>query len=230
MDDHLSLERTYEQVMKARPTLKATFKAVKRAVRDRGESALYEIETRKRLAEMGILIVSADMNDPLNPPPPSEHEHTTHLGPFTKFDEGLIAHLVHRHPEADKEEIRSVVQRSLELDTVWDSWRLALAERLMQSGDEPSQWLLEEATKQFTDEWGPKAAERWRREQRRDKRRETRVDRDRKAIDALAKELKAQGCRDAKTEAEKRWARRQNVGPSALKQRRRRARQKRSKA
>jgi hypothetical protein len=229
MDDHLSLERTYEQVMKARPTLKATFKAVKRAVRDRGESALYEIETRKRLAEMGILIVSPDMNDPLNPPPPSEHEHTTHLGTFTKFDEGLIAHLVHRHPEADKEEIRSVVQRSMELGTQ-GSWCRALAERLMQSGDEPSRWLLEEATKQFGAEWGTKVAERWRREQRRDKRREARVDRDRKAIDALAKELKAQGCRDAKTEAEKRWARMQNVGPSALKQRRRRARQKRSKA
>jgi hypothetical protein len=230
MDDHLSLERTYEQVMKARPTLKATIKAVRKAVRDRGLSALYEIETRKRLADIGILIVSPDMNDPLNPPPPSEHEHTTHLGPFTKLDEGLIAHLVHRHPEADKEEIRSVVQRSLELDTVWDSWRLALAERLMQSGDEPSQWLLEEAAEQFKAEWGPKAAERWRREIRRDKRRETRVDRDRNMIDQLAKELEAQGVSACRTKAKEEWARRQNVSPSALKQRRRRARQKRSKA
>src|SRR5262249_32109696 len=159
MDDHLSLERTYEQVMKARPTLKATIKAVRQAVRDRGVSALYEIETRKRLAEMGILIVSPDMNDPLNPPPPSEHEHTIHHGPFMKLDEGLIAHYVDLHPEAEKEEIRSVVQRFMELGTE-DSWCLALAERLMQSGDEPSRWLLEEAAKQFTAEWGTKVAER----------------------------------------------------------------------
>src|SRR5215831_15711825 len=165
--------------MKARPTLKATIKAVRQAVRDRGSSALYEIETRKRLADMGILVVGPDMGDPL---PPSEH--TTHLGPFTKFDEGVIAHFVHRHPEADKEEIRSVVQRSMELTSL-DSWCLALAERLMQSGDEPSQWLLEEATHQFTAEWGPKVGERLRREQRRDKRRETRVEHDRNMIDQL---------------------------------------------
>jgi hypothetical protein len=225
MDDHLSLERTYEQVMKARPTLKATIKAVRQAVRDRGVSAFYEIETRKRLAEMGILIVSPDMNDPLNPPPPREHEHTRHFT-HTKLDEALIAHCVRRHPEAEKEEIRSVVQRSLELDTD-DSWCLALAERLMQSGDEPSQWLLEEAAKQFKAEWGTKVAERSRRERRRDKRRETRVEDDRNMIDQLAKELEAQGVSACRTKAKELWASRQNVSPSALKQRRRRARQKR---
>jgi hypothetical protein len=225
MDDHLSLERTYEQVMKARPTPKATIKAVRQAMRDRGLSALYEIETRKRLADMGILIVSPDMSDPL---PPSEH--TTHFGPFTKLDEGVIAQLVRHHPEAEKEEIRSVVQRYMELGTVSDSWCLALAERLMQSGDEPSRWLLEEAAEQFKAEWGTKVAERLRREQRRDKRRETRVDRDRNMIDQLAKELEAQGVSACRTKANEQWARRQNVGPSALKQRRRRARQKRSKA
>jgi hypothetical protein len=223
MDDHLSLERTYEQVMKARPTLKATIKAVRQAVRDRGVSALYEIETRKRLAEMGIYIVSPDMNDPLNPPPPSEHEHTTHHGPFTKVDEALIAQLIRHHPEAEKEEIRSVVQRFMELDTE-DSWCLALAEHLMQSG---SQWLLEEAAEQFKAEWGTKVAERWRREIRRDKRRETRVERDRNMIDQLAKDLEAQGVSACRTKAKELWASRQNVSPSALKQRRRRARQKR---
>jgi len=210
--------------MKARPTPKAIIKAVRQAVRDRGSSALYEIETRKRLAGIGILIVSPDMGDPL---PPSEH--TTHLGPFTKVDEGVIAQLVHRHPEAEKEEIRSVVQRFMELGTE-DSWCLALAERLIQSGDEPSRWLLEEAAEQFRAEWGTKVAERWRREQRRDKRRETRVERDRNMIDQLAKELEAQGVSACRTKAKELWARRQNVGPSALKQRRRRARQKRSKA
>jgi uncharacterized protein (DUF2249 family) len=181
----------------------------------------------------------ADMGDPffrIDPP----NEHTTHLGTFTKLDEGHIAKLVHDHPEADKEEIRSVVQRSMELGTeqflkgerktVPDSWRLALAERLMQSGDEPSRWLLEEAAKQFMAEWGTKVAERWRRERRRDKRRETRVDRDRNMIDQLAKELEAQGVSACRTNAKELWARMQNVGPSALKQRRRRARQKRSKA
>src|SRR5262249_39718871 len=129
----------------------------------------------------------------------------------------------------EKEEIRSVVQRSLELDTD-DSWCLALAERLMQSGDEPSRWLLEEAAKQFTAEWGTKVAERRRREIRRDKRRETRVEGDRNKIDQRAKELEAQGVSACRTKAKELWARRQNVGPSALKQRRRRARQKRSKA
>jgi uncharacterized protein (DUF2249 family) len=181
----------------------------------------------------------ADMGDPffrIDPP----NEHTTHLGTFTKLDEGHIAKLVHDHPEADKEEIRSVVQRSMELGTeqflkgerktVPDSWRLALAERLMQSGDEPSRWLLEEAAKQFMAEWGTKVAERWRRERRRDKRRETRVDRDRNMIDQLAKELEAQGVSACRNNATELWARMQNVGPSALKQRRRRARQKRSKA
>jgi len=181
----------------------------------------------------------ADMGDPFFRID-SPNEHTTHLGTFTKFDEGQIARLVHDHPEAEKEEIKSVVQRSMELGTeqflkgerktVSDSWRLALAERLMESGDEPSRWLLEEAAKQFMAEWGTKVAERWRRERRRDKRRETRVDRDRNMIDQLAKELEAQGVSACRTNAKELWARMQNVGPSALKQRRRRARQKRSKA
>jgi hypothetical protein len=49
-------------------------------------------------------------------------------------------------------------------------------------------------------------------------------------IDQLAKELEAQGVSACRTKAKEEWARRQNVSPSALKQRRRRARQKRSKA
>jgi len=49
MDDDLSLERTYEQMMKARPTPNATIETVKQAVRDRGVSALDEKQTRERL-------------------------------------------------------------------------------------------------------------------------------------------------------------------------------------
>jgi hypothetical protein len=49
MDDDLSLERAYEQTMKARPTPNATIKTVKQAVRDRGVSAIDEKQTRERL-------------------------------------------------------------------------------------------------------------------------------------------------------------------------------------
>jgi hypothetical protein len=49
MDDDLSLERAYEQMMKARPTPNATIETVKQAVRDRGVSALDEKQTRDRL-------------------------------------------------------------------------------------------------------------------------------------------------------------------------------------
>jgi hypothetical protein len=49
MDDDLSLERAYAQMMKARPTPNATIEAVKQAVRGRGMSALDEKETRERL-------------------------------------------------------------------------------------------------------------------------------------------------------------------------------------
>jgi hypothetical protein len=49
MDDDLSLERAYEQMVKARPTPNATIEAVKQAVRDRGVSALDEKQTRERL-------------------------------------------------------------------------------------------------------------------------------------------------------------------------------------
>jgi hypothetical protein len=101
---------------------------------------------------------------------------------------------------------------------------LALAEQLAKHVRR-EHWpreLLELAAEQLLAECEPKLRREWEREHT--------LELDRKAIDALAKELKAQGCRDAKTEAEKRWARMQNVGPSALKQRRRRARQKRSKA
>jgi|SRR5215831_10505921 len=49
MDDDLSLERAYEQMMKARPTPNATIETVKQAVRDRGVSALDEKQTRERL-------------------------------------------------------------------------------------------------------------------------------------------------------------------------------------
>src|SRR5262249_34920390 len=49
VDDDVSLERAYEQRMKARPTPNATIEAVKQAVRDRGVSALDEVETQERL-------------------------------------------------------------------------------------------------------------------------------------------------------------------------------------
>ena len=49
MDDDLGLERAYKQMMKARPTPKATIETVKQAVRDRGVSALDEKQTRERL-------------------------------------------------------------------------------------------------------------------------------------------------------------------------------------
>jgi len=45
----LSLERAYEQMMKARPTPNATIETVKQAVRDRGVSALDEKQIRERL-------------------------------------------------------------------------------------------------------------------------------------------------------------------------------------
>jgi hypothetical protein len=48
-DDDVSLERAYEQMMKARRTPNATIEAVKQAVRDRGVSALDQIETLERL-------------------------------------------------------------------------------------------------------------------------------------------------------------------------------------
>jgi hypothetical protein len=50
MDDDLSLERAYEQMMKARPTPNATVEAVKQGVRDRGLATLKETATRARLA------------------------------------------------------------------------------------------------------------------------------------------------------------------------------------
>jgi hypothetical protein len=49
MDDEISLERAYAEMMKARPTPNATTEAVKRAVRDRGVAALKEGATRERL-------------------------------------------------------------------------------------------------------------------------------------------------------------------------------------
>jgi hypothetical protein len=49
MDDDVSLERAYEQMMKARPTPNVTIEAIKQAVRDRGVSALDEVETQERL-------------------------------------------------------------------------------------------------------------------------------------------------------------------------------------
>jgi hypothetical protein len=50
MDDDVSLERAYEQMMKARPTPNATVEAVKQGVRDRGLATLKETATRARLA------------------------------------------------------------------------------------------------------------------------------------------------------------------------------------
>jgi|SRR5262245_23242857 len=49
MDADISLERAYEQMMKARPTPNATIETVKQAVRDRGVLALDEKQTRDRL-------------------------------------------------------------------------------------------------------------------------------------------------------------------------------------
>ena len=49
MDDDLSLERAYEQMVKARLTPNATIDAVNQAVRARGVSALDEKQTRERL-------------------------------------------------------------------------------------------------------------------------------------------------------------------------------------
>jgi uncharacterized protein len=49
VDDDVSLQRAYEQRMKARPTSNATIEAVKQAVRDRGVSALDEVGTQERL-------------------------------------------------------------------------------------------------------------------------------------------------------------------------------------
>jgi hypothetical protein len=49
VDDDVSVERAYEQMMKARPTPNATIETVKQAVRDRGVSALDEKQTRERL-------------------------------------------------------------------------------------------------------------------------------------------------------------------------------------
>jgi hypothetical protein len=50
-DTDVSLERAYEQMMKARPTPNVTIEAVRQAVRDRGVSALDEKQTRERLQQ-----------------------------------------------------------------------------------------------------------------------------------------------------------------------------------
>jgi hypothetical protein len=58
MDDDLSFERAYEQMMKARPTPNATIEAVKQAVRDRGVSALDEKQTRERLQRCDAVAIA----------------------------------------------------------------------------------------------------------------------------------------------------------------------------
>jgi hypothetical protein len=50
MDDEISLERAYAEMMKARPTPNATIEAIKQAVRDRGVPALKEPAARERLS------------------------------------------------------------------------------------------------------------------------------------------------------------------------------------
>jgi hypothetical protein len=50
MDDEISLERAYAEMMKARPTPNATIEAIKQAVRERGVAALKEPATRERLS------------------------------------------------------------------------------------------------------------------------------------------------------------------------------------
>jgi hypothetical protein len=50
MDDEISLERAYAEMMKARPTPNATIEAIKQAVRDRGVPALKKPAARERLS------------------------------------------------------------------------------------------------------------------------------------------------------------------------------------
>jgi hypothetical protein len=50
MADEISLERAYTEMMKARPTPKATVEAIKQSVRERGVAALKEPATRERLS------------------------------------------------------------------------------------------------------------------------------------------------------------------------------------
>lgn len=163
---------------------------------------------------------------------PSEHTAPRHIRTSTDVEDVMVEILVLDHPEAD-EEARLLVRRYLKRGG--KGWRCVLAERLMEYLDEPpSRWLLEEVAKQFAAEYGPKVAAVWRRERRRDRRRENRAEHDNKMIDELAKDLKAQGIRNYRLEAKKRWAEMQNVTIHALKQRRSRdpsrgTRQRRSK-
>src|SRR5262249_53215553 len=117
----------------------------------------------------------------------------------------------------DDSEVGLVFRRTLErmkagADTN-NAWRLALAEQLTKTRREHwSRKLLEQAANLLLEECEPKLRREWERENK--------PKRDREVIDAVAKHLKAQGCRDAKTEAEKRWARAQGVTVHALRQRR----------
>ena len=109
--------------------------------------------------------------------------------------------------------MRRALERMKAGDDTKKAWRLTLAEQLTKTRRE--HWprkLLELAADLLLEECEPKLRREWEREHR--------VELDRTGIDALAKYLKAQGCRDAKTEAEKRWARAQGVTVHALRQRR----------
>jgi hypothetical protein len=93
------------------------------------------------------------------------------------------------------------------------AWRFTLAEQLAKTRRE--HWprkLLELAADLLLEECAPKLRREWEREHA--------LELDREGIDWLAKKLKAQGCRDAKTEAEKAWAEVQGVTVHALRQRR----------
>jgi hypothetical protein len=109
---------------------------------------------------------------------------------------------------------RSALERAKAGDDPDKALPLALAERLAKHVRR-EHWpreLLEFAAELLLEECEPKL--------RREREREHTLELDRKGIDWLAKELKAHGCRDAKTEAEKRWAEVRGVTVHALRQRR----------
>jgi hypothetical protein len=58
MDGDISLERAYAAMLEARPTPNATIEAVKQAVRDQGEAALKEPNTRERLSRCDAVAVA----------------------------------------------------------------------------------------------------------------------------------------------------------------------------
>jgi hypothetical protein len=109
---------------------------------------------------------------------------------------------------------RSALERVKAGDDPDKALPLALAEQLAKHVRR-EHWpreLLELAAELLLEECEPKLRREWERKHA--------LELDRKGIDWLAKELKAQGCRDAKTEAEKRWAEVRGVTVHALRQRR----------